>query len=114
MGETTMKNRIKGLRLKAGLTQEQLAKETGISSQSISKYEACERKPKFEQWQKLSNFFDVPISYLQGTTSFLKKYQLWVCGRCKKHFWVTEEPKYCPYCRSTVHLGYGTSKFITL
>ena len=32
-----MKNRIKELRLKAGLTQEQLAKEVEITRQAISK-----------------------------------------------------------------------------
>lgn len=34
-----MKNRIKELRLKAGLTQEQLAKEVEITRQAISHYE---------------------------------------------------------------------------
>lgn len=44
---------------------------------------------------------------------FVKEYQLWACSRCGKHFWTTEEPKYCPYCRGTKHLGYGTSKKIS-
>lgn len=60
-------NRIKELREKKGLSQIQLAKKTGISSQSISKYECGERNPKIEKWQKLATFFNVSIPYLQGT-----------------------------------------------
>lgn len=59
-------NRIKELREKKGLSQIQLAKKTGISSQSISKYECGERNPKIEKWQKLAVFFNVSIPYLQG------------------------------------------------
>lgn len=59
-------NRIKQLRKEKGLSQIQLAKKTGISSQSISKYECGERNPKIEKWQKLATFFNVSIPYLQG------------------------------------------------
>lgn len=43
-----MNNRIKELRLKAGLTQEQLAKEVEITRQAISHYEKTSRQPKVE------------------------------------------------------------------
>ncbi len=59
-------NRIKELREKRGLSQAQLAQKTGISSQSISKYEHGERNPKIGKWQKLAVFFNVSIPYLQG------------------------------------------------
>lgn len=108
-----MKNRIKELRLKAGLTQEQLAKKVGLSEQAISYYELGKRNPKIDKWKALSDFFGVPITYLQGTTSSIRKYELWVCSKCRKHFFVTEEPKHCPYCGSTKQLGYGTSKTIS-
>lgn len=108
-----MKNRIKELRLKAGLTQEQLAKEVEITQQAINLYETEKREPKLETWQKLADFFDVPVAYLQGTASYIKKYELWVCSRCEKHFFATEEPKHCPYCGSTKRLCYGTSKTIS-
>lgn len=61
-----MKNRIKELRLKAGLTQEQLAKKIGLSKQSVSFYELGKRNPKIEKWQKLADFFGVSAPYLQG------------------------------------------------
>ena len=54
-----MKNRIKELREKEGLTQKQLAKKAGLSNQSISFYEANRRKPKIETWKRLADFFGV-------------------------------------------------------
>lgn len=62
----TTANRIKKLRKKAGLNQSQLAQQTGISEQSISKYECGERNPKIENLEALANFFKVPVSYLRG------------------------------------------------
>lgn len=61
-----MQNRIKELRLKVGLTQEQLAKEVGLSEQAISFYELGKRNPKIDKWQKLADFFGVSVPYLQG------------------------------------------------
>lgn len=62
----TTANRIKKLRKKAGLNQSQLAQQTGISAQSISKYECGQRNPKIENLEVLANFFKVPVSYLRG------------------------------------------------
>lgn len=62
----TTANRIKKLRKKAGLNQSQLAQQTGISEQSISKYERGKRNPKIENLEALANFFKVPVSYLRG------------------------------------------------
>lgn len=66
-------NRIKELREKKGMSIDQLSKElkkkgVSISPASISKYEREERKPKIDKWIQLANFFDVPVSYLQGLT----------------------------------------------
>ncbi|WP_052747888.1 helix-turn-helix transcriptional regulator [Lactobacillus helveticus] len=108
-----MKNRIKELRLKNHLTLQDLGKAVGLNCNTLSRYENEQREPKIETWQKLADFFDVPIAYLQGTTSYIKKYELWVCSRCEKHFFATEEPKHCPYCGSTKRLCYGTSKTIS-
>lgn len=65
----TTANRIKKLRKKAGLNQSQLAQQTGISEQSISKYERGKRNPKIENLEALANFFKVPVSYLRGETA---------------------------------------------
>lgn len=64
-----MSNRIKELRLEKGLSQRKLAEETGISQQSLSFYEKGDRNPKIETWQKLADYFDVPVTYLQGITN---------------------------------------------
>ncbi|QCQ04097.1 helix-turn-helix transcriptional regulator [Ligilactobacillus animalis] len=63
-----MDNRIKELRLEKGLSQRKLSEKTGISQQALSLYEKGERKPKIETWQKLADYFDVSVSYLQGVT----------------------------------------------
>nr|WP_302427458.1 helix-turn-helix transcriptional regulator [Limosilactobacillus mucosae] len=60
------RNRIKKMRTDLGLTQAQLAEKTGLSMQAISSYENNKRNPKEEVWWKLSDFFGVPPSYLQG------------------------------------------------
>lgn len=63
-----MGNRIKDLRLEKGLSQRKLSDETGVSQQALSLYEKGERNPKIETWQKLANYFDVSVSYLQGVS----------------------------------------------
>lgn len=59
-------NRIAELRKRKKLSQAQLAKETGLTRQAISLYEIGKREPKLETWVKLANFFNVPVSYLNG------------------------------------------------
>ena len=61
-----MQNRIKELREKKGLSQEELAKKLNISQQAIRLYEKGDREPKLETWQKLADFFNVPVDYLLG------------------------------------------------
>ena len=62
------KNRIKELRVKNGLSQKELASKIDASNQIISFYENGKREPKIEMWQKLADFFNVPVPYLQGLT----------------------------------------------
>ena len=66
-------NRLKELRLKRGLSQQELAKKVGISNQSISSYEKGVRKPKIEAWEKSADYFGVSIAYLQGRYDHLTK-----------------------------------------
>ena len=72
MGETTMKNRIKELRLKHNLTLRQLGKELDMYDSRISQYETGKRQPKLETWQKLADYFNVSVPYLQGFTDNYK------------------------------------------
>lgn len=58
-------NRIKEIRQEKAKSKD-LAKKLNISQQAISLYEKGDREPKLETWQKLADFFDVSVSYLQG------------------------------------------------
>lgn len=59
-------NRIAELRKDRGLTIQQVADGIGVSNGTISRYEKGTREPKLETWIKLADFFNVPVSYLQG------------------------------------------------
>lgn len=59
-------NRIKELRQKAGLTLVQLGQKVGMASNTLSQYETGKRFPKLEVWQKLADYFDISVAYLQG------------------------------------------------
>lgn len=61
-----MQNRIKELREKRGISQEELANEVNLSNQVISFYESGKRTPKEATWQKLANYLGVSVPYLQG------------------------------------------------
>lgn len=61
-----MENRIKSLRLKKGLTQEDLGKVINVSGRSIGFYESGQRDPDTNTLKTLADFFDVSIDYLLG------------------------------------------------
>ena len=62
-------NRISTLRKEKGVSQTQLAKETGLTRQSISLYEIERRDPSTKTWNKLAEYFNVPVGYLMGTSN---------------------------------------------
>lgn len=55
----TMGQRIKDARLKAGLTQTELAEKLGISYQSIGQWERDLRNPKYENLQRIAKALGV-------------------------------------------------------
>lgn len=59
-------NRIKELRKKNKITQTELAKGIGSSTQAISMYEKGKRNPKIDKIQALADFFNVSVEYLMG------------------------------------------------
>lgn len=71
------KNRIKEFRKQRNMSQQALANLIGVSNQVISKYEAGLREPKLEKWIKMSEIFDVPVSYLQGVSDDITGWQDW-------------------------------------
>lgn len=59
-----MKDRIRELRKKKGISQTELGKEIGVSSKSISMIESGQNRPTVQQIEELSKFFDVTTDYL--------------------------------------------------
>lgn len=66
-------NRLKQVRLRQHKTQKDVATAIGVSDRAIAHYEKGIREPKLETWLKLANFFNVPVSYLQGVSNISKK-----------------------------------------
>lgn len=63
-----MENRLKELRMEKGLTLDDVQRQTGIKCGTYNNYENGTTEPKLETWQKLANFFEVPVEYLMGWT----------------------------------------------
>ena len=59
-------NKLKELRLQAGLTQKQLGDRIKVSKSVISYYELQERYPSPETLVKLANVFHVTTDFLLG------------------------------------------------
>ena len=58
--------RLKELRKRRGLTQSELAKSLGVSSQTILNWENGIHEPNITQLIQLSNIFNVSVDYLIG------------------------------------------------
>lgn len=59
-------NRIKELRIQAGLTQQELAYKLGLNQTAVGKYEREQLEPSLETLKKLSLIFECSIDYLIG------------------------------------------------
>lgn len=64
-------NRLKELRKEKGLTLDEIQSKTGINRSTYNNYESGKTEPKPETWQKLADFFDVSVPYLQGKILFV-------------------------------------------
>ena len=60
----TMGQKIKLLRISAGLNQEQLAEKVGVNIKSIQRYETGKSRPDAYALARLSAFFNVSSDYL--------------------------------------------------
>lgn len=60
--------RLVDLRVKNGISQEELAKKIGITRQSLSLYEKSERTINIDILLRISKVFDVSADYLLGVT----------------------------------------------
>ncbi len=74
-----MSNRLRELREEKGLTLKELVDDLKkvdlkISSDTLAKYERGDREPKLERWQKLADYFDVTVPYIQGVSDVKKDF----------------------------------------
>ncbi|OFV68910.1 helix-turn-helix domain-containing protein [Acetobacterium wieringae] len=60
--------RLKNLRKNMGYTQDDLAEKLSISRSSLSLYEIDKRDPDSETFNKIADFFNVSLDYLNGRT----------------------------------------------
>ena len=69
--DTQIGSKIREFRLEAGLTQEKLAEELGITFQQVQKYERGVTKVNLVKLQQLTEVLKVPISafFLEGSYS---------------------------------------------
>lgn len=65
-----MNNKIKELRKKKKLTQEELAEKINVTKLTISRWERGERVPKSDKAQQLAEFFSVSVAYLLGYSEY--------------------------------------------
>lgn len=64
-----MPNRIKELRKKSKLSQNDIAHKLKITRQAVSFYEKGERNPSEATWKELADYFHVSVPYLKGQYS---------------------------------------------
>lgn len=62
----TIGNAIKQLRLKQGLTQEQLAKKTDCTQSAVANWESGRTCPKVKKLTLMCILFNVPMEYMLG------------------------------------------------
>lgn len=60
----TLNEKLKELRKKKGLTQEELASELNVSRQAITKWESGEGAPDIDNLRNIALFFHVSVDYL--------------------------------------------------
>jgi len=61
-----MGDRLRELRLRKSLSQEEVAKQIGITRSAYSHYEINNRQPVYETLKKLAVLFNVSLDYMIG------------------------------------------------
>ena len=64
-------DRLKELREKNDMTQEQLAKVSGVSPRTIQRYECGTSRPRLDAAEKLAKALNIPVDQLLGTDGML-------------------------------------------
>lgn len=72
----TFAERIKHLRTRRGLSQDQLSSMLGISRSTIGMYETGQREPDFETCEAIADIFNVDMDYLIGRSDIERKSEI--------------------------------------
>lgn len=67
-----LSKRLRGLRLKRGFTQQNMANQLSVSLNAYQKYEQGERFPPLETLVKICDILQAPTDYLLGREEYLK------------------------------------------
>lgn len=62
----SMGDRLRQLRLERRLSQEEVARQVGITRSAYSHYEINNRHPVYETLMKLASYFNVTLDYIIG------------------------------------------------
>ncbi|CAH1195861.1 HTH-type transcriptional regulator Xre [Paenibacillus plantiphilus] len=62
----TMGDRLRELRLRMNISQEEVSKQIGITRSAYSHYEINNRQPVYETLKKLAVLFNVSLDYIIG------------------------------------------------
>ena len=109
-----IKNILKSLREKNGLTQEQMAERVMVTRQAVSRWETGETQPNTDPLKLLSREFDVSINTLLGSPRQL------ICQCCgmplNEDSLISREPdssyneEYCKWCYADGEFAYQTKE----
>ena len=107
-----MKDTLKNLREKNGLTQEQLAERLMVTRQAVSRWETGETQPNTDTLKLLSREFDISINTLLGAPRQL------ICQCCgmplNEDDMISREPDgsfnedYCKWCYADGRFAYDS------
>jgi transcriptional regulator with XRE-family HTH domain len=95
------KNVLRELRIKSGLSQEELAEKVFVTRQAVSRWETGETVPNTETLKLLSRLFDVSINTLLGSP---RQLICQCCGMPLDDTSISREPDgefnedYCKWC----------------
>ena len=66
------KDMLKFFRMRANLSQSELAEKLGVAASTISMYEVGKREPDFETEEKIADYFNTDLNTLRGRDNELK------------------------------------------
>jgi len=104
---------LRTLRMRNGLSQDELAEELFVTRQAVSRWENGETTPNVETLKLLSRFFDVSINTLLGTP---RQLICQCCGMPLEDSTLSREPdgslneEYCKWCYADGAFKYSSKE----